>query len=292
MAWRPPTLADLPMSLGAHLGELRRRLVWPLITTGVAFVVGFAYQAELKKLMLRPLRHSIAIVGEKVALQVKLVSSHQEFLDSQNGSLRVLVVQSIAESTTTAVKISVAVGVALALPVLLYHIWRFVAVGLNTRERRLGFLFLPMGVILFYIGCVAGYFVGLPWFYAWLIEFTAQDITAVFNLRQSEYVDDFINWTLTFGLIMDIPWLVMVLVRTGLLKVETLSRSRKYVIAVNVVLTTCLCPATDIGSLTAMFLPIQLLFEIGLFLSRFMQPKRAPELADAQAGDASGPDGT
>jgi sec-independent protein translocase protein TatC len=275
------------MSLGAHLDELRRRLIWVCLTIGVVFVVGFAFEVQLKQMMVRPLRHAIGIIGEQVAIKVQLIHSHQEFLDSQTSDVRCLVVQSVAETTATAVKVSVAAGIALALPVLLYHIWRFVAVGLTTRERKLGFLFLPFGVFLFYVGAITGYFFGLPWFFAWLIEFTARD-NVIFQLRQSEYVDDFITWTLTFGLIMDIPWLVMVLVRTGILKIETIAKSRKYVVAINFVLTCCMCPATDIVSLSAMFIPVQLLFEAGLFVSRFLKPK--PPAEDA-ALSAAGPAG-
>lgn len=275
-----PNVADLPMGLGDHLHELRRRLVWPLITIGVVFIGAFAFQDRLKLAVLWPLGRALRLAGEKDAIKVGLAHSHEDFLAMCHQPAHCLVVQSLAESTTTAIKISTVAGIALALPVLLWHLWQFVAVGLTSRERRLAFFFLPLGIVLFYIGMIAGYFTGLPYFYAWLIQFTAQDSSASYLLRQSEYIDDFINATLSFGLVMDIPWLVMVLVRTGVIARATIAKSRRYVIAINAVLTCCVCPATDPGSLFLTFLPIQLLFEAGLFCSRFFEPKRAPLIGE------------
>jgi len=280
-----PNIFDLPMGLGDHLHELRRRLIWPLITIGVVFVVAFGFEGKLKEMTVWPLRKAIHIIGFQTAHQLNLVADQKAYDEILIHPSRMLVVMSVEESTTTAVTVSGAAGIAVALPVLLYNIWQFVVVGLTSKERRLAFLFLPLGVILFYTGAVVGYFLGLPYFYAWLLQFTAGDPTAVYMLRQSSYISFFFTWTISFGLIMDIPWLVMVLVRTGLVTPQVIAKARKYVIFGNIVLTCCLCPATDLFSLSAMFLPIQLLFEVGLFASRFMVPKKAVPLIVPQAPD-------
>jgi sec-independent protein translocase protein TatC len=288
MAWYS-NLIDMPMGLGDHLHELRRRLVWPLVTIGLVSVLAFAYQDRLKLAMLWPLKRAVQLAGEKTAIQVGMVHDHAEFAGIMDHEQRWLHTLSVAESTNTAVKVSMAAGIAIGLPVLLWHLWQFVAVGLTAKERRLAFLFLPLGVILFYIGAVVGYFLGLPYFYCWLIQFTANDSTATYELRQSTYVDDFVNWTISFGLIMDIPWLVMVLVRTGLVTPAAISKARKFVFLGNVILTCCLCPATDFFSLLAMFLPIQVLFEVGLLASRFLVPVKAvPAVTDHGGPDHLG----
>jgi sec-independent protein translocase protein TatC len=276
MAWLP-SMVDLPMGLGDHLHELRRRLKWPLIVIGVFFIVAFAWQDELKRGMLWPLKRAIQIVGFDTARDVGLIQNQAQFDDLMNQPLRCLTILSVAESTTTAVKISVAAAIAAALPVLLYHIWWFIAVGLTAKERGLAFMFIPLGVIFFYSGSVIGYFIGLPYFYAWLIQFTAGDHTAVYQLRQADYVDDFTTWTLAFGLIMDIPWLVMVLVRTGMMTPAAISRARKFVVGGNLIIAACMTPTSDLFSLCALFVPMQALFEIGLIASRFLVPKRTAE---------------
>jgi sec-independent protein translocase protein TatC len=276
MAWFP-SLADLPMSLGDHLHELRRRLVWPILTVGVVFCVAFCFVNSLRHGMLHPLRRAAVIAGEANVIKLGMVHGHDEYVRFVDGEFdRVLNNFSITESTNTGIKLSGAVGLAAALPVLLWHLWKFVSVGLTARERGLAFFFCPLGVVLFYFGLVVGFFWGVPFFFAWLIDFTALDPTVSTVLRQSEFVDDLIFWLLSMGLVMDIPWLVMVLVRLGVVTTVQLSKFRRYVVGINVVVACCVCPATDAISVFLTFLPIQLLFEIGLFIGRFIEPKKAP----------------
>lgn len=254
---------DIPMGLGDHLDELRRRLMWPVITVCLLFVVGFAFQAQLKLAMLWPLLRAIQLVPESA----KLVGLPLD------GNPRILQVLSLQESASTAAQISFYGALAGAAPVVLWHIWQFVAVGLTRKERRLAFLFVPFGVIMFYLGGLLGYFFGLPYFYAFLIDYTAGDPTALIQLRQEEYVDTFFMWTVAFGLIMDIPWLIIVLVRTGMLTPQQISKARKIVIMINLIAAAMITPGSDALSLMALFIPMQILFEGGLLASRFFVPK-------------------
>ncbi len=279
MAWLPG-LIDIPMGLGDHLHELRRRLVVPLIAILVIFIASFAFQNQLKQVMVHPLKRAVQLVGVKTAMEVGLVKSQAEFDGIMLTPLRCLSVLSIAESTSTAVKVSIAAAITVALPLLLHQLWQFVAIGLTSRERRLAFLFVPLGVIFFYGGTLLGYFFGLPYLYSFLINFTAGDQTAIYQLRQSDYVDDFITWTVSLGLIMDIPWLVMVLVRSGMIHPNVISKARKYIVAANLLLAACLTPTSDLFSLAALFVPMQFLFEVGLFASRFMVPRKAAHVGD------------
>lgn len=265
-------MVDLPMGLGDHLHELRRRLMWPLISIGIVFVAAFAFEHQLKGVILWPLKRAIQLVGFETAHHVGLVQSTQQFaaIMDHGHEGKYLWVMGIAEATTTAVKISLAVGIVVALPVLLWHLWHFVAVGLTAKERRLVFFFLPLGVIFFYAGAIAGYFFGLPYFFAMLIDFSARMSNTAYQLRLSEYVDAFILWTVSFGLIMDIPWLVMVLVRTGMVTPDTISKHRRHVVAANLIAAACLTPTASLEAMVAMFIPMQLLFEAGLLVSRLL----------------------
>lgn len=259
---RPPI--DIPMGIGDHLDELRRRIIWPVITVSVFFVLGFAYQAQLKLAMIWPLQRAIQIVGPEEAKSVGFPI---------DGSTHLLQTLSLAESASTAAEISFYGALALAAPVVLWQLWRFVAVGLTRKERNLAFLFVPLGVIMFYLGTVVGYFFGMPYFYAFLIDFTAGDPTATIQLRQSDYVETFFMWTLAFGLIMDIPWLIIVLVRTGLFTPQQISKARKAAVMINLIAAAMITPGSDALSLMALFIPMQFLFEGGLLASRFFVPK-------------------
>ncbi len=258
-----PSLVDLPMGLGAHLDELRRRLMWPVITVAVIFVASFAAQGYTKMAMVWPLHRAVAIVPED-AKTLNL---------STAPDARLLRVMELGESATTAATISLYLALGVAAPVILYHLWQFVAVGLTTKERRLAFLFIPAGVICFYVGMFSGYFWGLPYFFAFLISFAASDPTIIMDaLRQREYVETFFMWTLAFGAIMDIPWLVVVVVRVGIVTPEQLSKGRKIVVIICLLLAAVITPGSDAASLMALFLPMWLLFESGLFISRFFRP--------------------
>ncbi len=192
------------------------------------------------------------------------------------GGNRLLHTLEMAESTTSALKIALIAGLFLAVPYLLFNLWRFVAIGLTLRERRAAFLFLPAGILAFYGGCIVGFEFGLPWFYKFLIDFQAMDTTALYHLRQSEYVSTFLMWTIAFGLICDIPWAVMVLVRVGLVTPERLAGWRRYVVLANLIAAAMITPTGDPISLAAMFVPMHLCFELGLLLSRLVRPRRPP----------------
>src|SRR5690348_115643 len=144
----------MPMSLGEHLEELRRRIMIPVLLVLVLFVVGFCMQDTLKQVMIWPLQRALQfVVPEKAAaLHLNLGTTHL---------LRPL---AMCDSLMVSVDLSTAFAIVASVPVLLYQLWRFIAVGLKTRERRLGFLFIPAAVIFFYIGLLVGYFVGLPIF--------------------------------------------------------------------------------------------------------------------------------
>jgi sec-independent protein translocase protein TatC len=278
MAWRPPSLMDIPMGLGDHLHELRRRLIVPLIAIGVVFIVAFIFTREINHWMQWPLRRAVQIVGFETARDVGMLQTQDEYDHIMDGKKPLLTAMSMAEGTGAAVKVSGTLGIVIALPILLGQLWRFIAVGLKEKERRLAFLFVPLGVIFFYIGLVPGYFFGVPYFFAWMIQFNNAMYPDVgMLLKLEDYINDFIIWLVSFGLVMDIPWLVMVVVRVGLVTPQKIASYRRYIVGVNIILAACITPTSDLGSLLAMFIPMQVLFEVGLLASRFMVPKKPAE---------------
>lgn len=256
-----PHVVDMPMSLGQHLAELRRRLVWPVATAAVAFMVCFCYQVQLKWVMTLPFYWAIELVG---ADQARLVG-----IEIKDGT-RVFQVLNMSESAWTSISVSFMAALVVTIPVFIWHMWRFVAVALKDNERSLAFLFVPLGVLLFYSGAVVGYFYALPYYYMVLIEWAIRDETIkVFQLRQTEYWSDFQFMTVVLGLLMDIPWLIMVLTRLGFVTTEQLAGWRKGVLAVNAIICGLVAPP-DVASMILMMIPVQLLFEGGLLASRVM----------------------
>lgn len=275
----PPV--DRPMPLGDHLEELRRRAVTVLIGLAVILIVAFGFQHWLKELMLGPLRQALLIIGPEMAARLGLDAGPDQGL---------LVAKEVAESTITALRVSLYAALALGFPLIIHQLWGFVSPALKSSERGLAFLFLPGAALFFYSGVVLGYFVGLPWFYAWLLQWTAADSTiSQYMLTQREYFGFFFVMTICFGVILDIPWAVLLLVRTGLVTPETLARQRRFIILGAVVLAAMLSPPDPMSQI-ALFVPMVLLFEGGLLASRFLRARRQAAATDAGASDRAGPE--
>lgn len=263
---------DVPMSLGDHLHELRARLIWPLICLALLFFGAFAFENRLQELCAQPLVWAIAINPDNakaVGLPI-------------DGSLPKLAIHGIWEAPLASMKVSFYAAFFLAFPVLVYHLWMFIGVGLVHRERRLAFLFVPAGIMFFYAGTVVGYFIGLPYFYSFMIKWAAHNQLAVFQLQLQSYHQDFIRMTMVFGLIADIPWLVMVMVRTGFVTVPQLLKNWKIAIFGCTAIAAVIAPP-DAFSMVVVMIPLYGLFFLGVFLSAIMMRRHARLEAKEQA---------
>lgn len=250
---------DVPMSLGDHLDELRRRLIWPLISLALLFFGAFAFENRIQVLFAQPLVWAIAINPEHaktVGLPI-------------DGSLPRLAIHGIWEGPLASMKVSFYTAFFIAFPVLVYQLWMFIGVGLVHRERRLAFLFVPAGIMFFYAGTLVGYFIGLPYFYSFMIKWAAHNPLAEFQLQLQSYHQDFIRMTMVFGLVADIPWLVMVLVRTGFVTVAQLLKNWKVAIFGCTAVAAVIAPP-DAFSMVVVMIPLYGLFFLGVGLSALM----------------------
>jgi sec-independent protein translocase protein TatC len=265
-----PVAPDVPMSLGDHLHELRNRLVLPAACFALVFCVAFAYQNQLTELFIQPLLWAIAIAGPEVSAKAGLV------VPPGGDATRLLKIFDLSESVWISVSLSIWAAAFFTIPIFVQQLWAFVTTGLTAKERRLGFLLVPVGIICFYLGAVIGYYWGMPLFFAWFIQFTAHDPIGAYDLRMENYRDTFFFYTLSFGLVMDIPWLVVVLCRVGLTTAAKLGQWRKAVFMICTVIAGIITPP-DPMSMIAMLVPMYLLFELGLIIARLVAPKQPAE---------------
>ena len=257
------------MTLGAHLEELRWRLMKPILLLIILVIVGFGFSAELKLMFEHPLRQALELVDPENLAALGIDP------DPDKPLLKAL---SLVESPINAIKVSLFAAVLITFPFFVLQLWRFVAPALSRREKSAGFWLLPAAVIFFYGGTVFGYFLGLPWFYKFSIDFTA-NYHVVVDLRESEYFSFFTMLTLAFGLIMDIPWLMMVLVRAKLLTPETIAGKRKIILVIIAVLAAVLSPPDPVSQIVLIGLML-ILFEVGLIMCRFMVSKNDQLIAE------------
>ncbi len=263
---KPPP--DQVMPLGDHLDELRGRLIRVILVLVVAVVAGLVFQVRLKGLVALPMQQAVAMTDPTTLEQLGIDPDPARFR---------LVVLSLVESPIETFKIALLFAVVVCFPWLVYQLWGFVAPALHPHERRAALMTLPAAVLFFYLGIALGFVYGLPWFFRWLIEFTALDDGIRFELRQSFYHSTFITMTLGFGLVMDLPWLVLALVRTGVVTPQALARQRRLAWLVAIIMAAVLTPPDPISQLM-MFLLMVILWESGILAARLLgRPAAGPD---------------
>jgi sec-independent protein translocase protein TatC len=227
---------DGVMSLVDHLSELRRRFVVAIVAVAVGSVVGF---------ILSP--YAIEILKAPVP-----------------GPLRF---SELGGAFFTQLKIAVVIGVALAMPVLMYEVWGFISPGLTSEERRVARPWVPMSVLFFLLGCAVAYFV-LPYAAGFLLSFEIPGVLEPLITAEA-YFGFVTTMFLAFGLVMQFPIVLVLLGKAGIVTHERLSRSRRYVILIIAVFAVFITPGGDPVSPIVMIVVMYLLYELSIFLVRW-----------------------
>lgn len=232
-----PPADDSTMSLVDHLGELRSRVFKALIAVGIGSVIGYYYAVPVRNFLILPL-----------------------------GPDRVLQVLGMGDAFVIQLKISIVIGIILAMPILLYQVWAFVAPGLTPTERRTVRPWIPLALLFFAIGVAIAYFI-LPYAIAFLFSFTDDKLVA--RPAAGPYFDFVTTLFLVFGLIMEFPILLVGLSRVGIVTSERLSGSRRMIILGISIFAAVVTPGGDIVSPIVLGSTMYILFELTLlFIKR------------------------
>lgn len=241
------------MSFFDHLSELRARIIWSLIPAFIGVIVSFAFSDHILHFLERPLAR----------LDLKLVQLTP------------------TEAFWTSMKISMVCGIFLAMPVILWQVWAFVAPGLHKHERRFAKPFVLVGSLLFLAGGAFALLVVVPFAINFLLTFgTRQGLQPMISV--SSHVDFVIKFTLAFGIVFELPLALTMLSMMGMVTPEFLSKNRKYAILINFVLAAILTPTPDVLNQTLMAGPLCILYEVGIVAARIFG-KRSPKPAPAGA---------
>jgi sec-independent protein translocase protein TatC len=241
-AGRPVPPAGAPaedpsvMSLVDHLTELRRRLIISGLAVVAGTVVGFFLTPGLIGLLKAPIPGALVFttLGGAFFLQLKL---------------------------------ALLVGIALAFPVVLYQLWAFVAPGLTARERRAARPWIPLALLFFVLGIAVAY-IALPFTAAFLLSFEIEGVIEPL-ITAEEYFSFVTLMFLAFGVVMQFPILLVLLSKLGILSVERLRRSRRYVLLGMVIVAVVITPGGDPVSPALMTAVMYVLYEVSiLILSR------------------------
>lgn len=258
----PDTPEPEPLAEGtliSHLLELRSRLVRALIAIAIAAVPCLIYTNELFTLVAQPLIHSLP----KGATMIST---------------------SVVAPFTAPFKLACWIALFVAMPYVLFQIWAFVAPGLYRHERRFAVPLLVSSVVLFYVGVVFAYWVVFPLMFAFFAATTPVGVQMMTDITQ--YLDFVLMMFLAFGVAFEVPVALVLLVYTGLVKIETLKENRGYVVIGIFVIAAILTPP-DALSQIAMALPMWALYEGGLIMARILSKAKLAERAKRERDEAA-----
>jgi sec-independent protein translocase protein TatC len=225
------------MPLSGHLAELRNRLIWSILAIAVGGAVGFAYGDPI-----------IAVLRSPIPANVPLI------------------VTEIGAAFSIRLQIALVVGVILAMPVLLWHVWRFISPGLTPSERRSIMPWIPLALVFFALGVTIAFIV-LPFAAQFLLSFLTSDIQPLLDIKQ--YFDFATSLFLAFGILMEFPILLVGLSRVHIVTSERLRRSRRMVILGIAIFAAVATPGGDLVSPFVLGTTLYVLFEgTTLFIRR------------------------
>ena len=227
------------MSLIKHLEELRKRIIRSLIAIGVGSCICYFFIDEIM--------HYLTIPAGK------------------------LYYMQPAEAFFTYLKVAVFGGFLLAIPVVFYHFWRFLLPALTGKERSALGVVLPSSVLLFFAGIVFSFLFVLPAGVKFFIGFGTEELQPLFSI--DKYLDFVIAFVLPFGVIFELPLIIVILAKLGFVTSAFLKKKRRIVIFLTFVIGAVISPTPDVFSQSMIAVPMILLYEISLFIVRYVLRK-------------------
>lgn len=245
-----------------HLEELRWRVLWSLLAIGVGCGVGFVLVLKLGvlQLLLDPLQSVMARLAEHNASFSGAAAE---------GKLNFI---SLTEPFFFLLKMGVVTGVILASPVVVYQVWAFLSPALEPKEKRIIIPSLYFGLLLFAAGVALAYFVALPVTIRFLLLFGEQYFTPI--LTAGPYLGFVIRLLLAFGLVFELPVVIMILSHLGLVTPEFLRSKRRHAIVGITILASALSPGDVLSVTFLLMLPLVILYEGSILLSKLVYRKK------------------
>ncbi len=246
---------DREQTLLEHLLELRTRLMWAVASIAIATIALLPFSQEIYTFMAEPLIRHLPAGSSMIAIDVTA-----PFL--------------------TPFKLTLMCGLVVAIPMVIYQIWAFVAPGLYEKEKHLAKPLLVSATLLFYLGCAFAYFVVFPVAFDFFTRMAPQGVAVSTDIRS--YLQFITTLFFAFGIAFEMPIAIIILVALGVTTPAKLATKRPYIFVGAFAIGMLLTPP-DVISQTLLAIPMWLLFEFGLILSRLLITKRRKAEQEAEA---------
>jgi len=249
----------LQESFLSHLFELRDRVIKAGLAIIIVFI-GLVYWApDIFHLFAQPLLQALPVGGK-------------------------MIVTDVTGSFFVPMKVTMLVAFIIALPVVMYQLWAFIAPGLYIHERKLILPLVVSSYSLFIIGMAFAYFLVFPTVFKFMASYNAP-----LGAEMSTDIDNYLSFAMTtflaFGITFEVPVVVVVLVRMGMVPLAKLKEIRPYVIVGAFVISAIVTPP-DVLSQLLLAVPMTLLYELGLLVARFYVPKPSEDEAQSTSAPA------
>jgi len=251
------------MSFWGHLDELRKRLVNMSIAIGIGFILCFNYSEEILGVLMMPLNATISY---------SLAFPFVHFTPNKN--LHTLHFTALTEPFMSHLKIGLIAGIIVMVPVLLRQVWLFIAPGLLERERRYAGQFVFFATLFFAAGVLFCFFFLLPFAIPFLVGYKTEHLTPIIKI--GEYIDFTLKFMLAAGAVFELPLIMILLGRMGIIQTSSLTKFRKYAFLISFVIGGLLTPTPDAFNMTIMSIPIYLLYELGILGVRIVGRPKEP----------------
>ena len=229
-------LDDGSMSLIAHLTELRSRLIKCLVATALGSCVGYFFIQDIMHYLTLP-------AGKLYYMQP-------------------------AEAFFTYLKVACVAGFLLALPIIFWQVWRFFLPALTSRERMVLGIVVPASVVLFFCGLAFSFFLVLPAGIKFFLGFGNAELEALLSVNK--YFDFVIMFVLPFGFIFELPLVMTIMGKMGLITSAFLKKYHRIIIFLSFVVGALITPTPDVFTQSMIALPIIVLYEVGYFIVRYI----------------------
>jgi len=253
---------DKEMPLLEHLSELRKRLLWSAVTFVIAFIICYHFAARIYEFLSAPLAHALEARGEKPQL----------------------IYTALYEAFFTYIKVSIFAAAFVSFPVIASQLWLFIAPGLYKREKRAMLPFLVVTPILFFMGGALAYYVIFPTAWRFFLSFQntapGSDIQINLMAKVSDYLNLVMKLIFAFGLSFELPVLLTLLGKVGIITSASLKKYRRYAYVGCFILAAVLTPP-DILTQCGLAGPLIVLYEISVISVKMVEPKTPVEDEDA-----------